>query len=108
MTFTRKIYAYLGFCPSQESAKQFKTKNNESTTLADKRKPREMMTYIGVFLSFFGIIPYYFEDTSINGITDTIILHGRIGLASFILGVILIIFGAIIPRITNKIKSLGA
>ena len=108
MTFTSKIYAYLGFCPSQESAKHFKTKNNESTTLADKRKPREMMTYIGVFLSFLGIIPYYFEDTSITGITDTIILHGRIGLASFILGVILVIFGAIIPRITNKIKSLGA
>ena len=108
MTFTSKIYAYLGFCPSQESAKHFKIKNNESTTLTYKWKPREMMTYIGVLLIFFGIIPYYFEDTSITGITDTIILHGRIGLASFILGVILIIFGAIIPRITNKIKSLGA
>ena len=108
MMFMRKVLTYLGFCPSQESAKHFTKRSTEPTTLTYKWKPREMMTYIGVLLVFFGIIPYYFEDTSITGITDTIILHGRIGLASFILGVILIIFGAIIPRITNKIKSLGA
>jgi hypothetical protein len=107
MTYINKILIYLGFCPSQESAKHFKIKNNESTELTHRWKPREMMTYIGVVLSFVGMIPYYFEDTSITGVTDTIILHGRLGLASFILGTILIIFGAIIPRIINKIRMIG-
>ena len=107
MTFRNKILIYLGFCPSQESAKHFKIKNNESSELTHRWKPREVMTYIGVLLSLVGMIPYYYEDTSITGVTDTIILHGRVGLASFIIGVILIIFGAIIPRITNKIRIIG-
>jgi hypothetical protein len=47
-------------------------------------------------------MPFYLEDSSIAGVTDTIILHGRLGLASFILGAILIIFGAIISRIMKK------
>jgi hypothetical protein len=103
----KKLLVYLGFCPRQESAKNFKIKNSKSTKPVNRWKPKEMLTYLGVLLCFFGIIPYYFEDSSITGITDTMILHGRIGAASFILGVILIIFGVIIPRILTKIRSLG-
>jgi len=101
------MLTYLGFCPSQESAKHFKIKKSKSTEHPSDWKPRELMTYIGLLLSFVGIIPYYFEDTSITGITDTIILHGRIGFASFIIGITLIILGAIIPRILKTIRTVG-
>jgi hypothetical protein len=53
------------------------------------------------------MIPYYFDDTSITGVTETIILRGRLGLTSFILGLMLIIFGAIIPRIMRRIRMIG-
>ena len=103
-----KLLVFLGFCPSRESAKNFKIKKSESTELETRWKPNKMMTYLGVIPSIFGCIPYYFEDTSISGVTDTIILHGKIGAASFVLGLILIVFGNIIPRTITMIRNLEA
>jgi hypothetical protein len=99
MTFTRKIFTYLGFCPGKESAEHFRLKNNSFTQNARKWKPRGIVTSIGVLLIFAGLMPFYLEDSSVIGVTDSMILHGRLGLTSFILGAILIIFGAIIPKI---------
>ena len=104
MTYTNKLLTYLGFCPSKESAQGFITKNNPLSERTKKWKTNEMMTFTGVFLFFVGMTPYYFEDTSITGVTDTIILHGKLGFACFILGAILIIFGTIIPRIITKLR----
>jgi Mg2+/Co2+ transporter CorB len=105
MTFTNKILVFLGFCPSKESAQRFSVKNNSLTTNANKWKSKDLFTPLGVLLIFAGLMPFYLEDSSITGVTDTIILHGRLGLASFILGVILIIFGAIIPKIIIKLGN---
>jgi hypothetical protein len=102
MTFTNKLLIYLGFCPSKESAQRFRIRNDTLTTNAHRWKSRDLFTPLGVLLIFVGLMPFYLEDSSIVGVTDTIILHGRLGLASFILGAILIIFGAIIPRIMKK------
>jgi len=105
MMLMNKVLTYLGFCPSKKSAQRFKVRNNTLNVREQNWKPRDkMMTFIGVLLIFAGMIPFYIEDTSIAGVTDTIILHGRLGLASFILGAILIIFGAIIPRIITKLR----
>jgi len=107
MTYTNKLLTYLGFCPTKESAQRFKIKNTTINERTQNWKPREILSITGVLLIFVSMIPYYFEDTSITGVTDTIILHGKLGLASFILGTILIIFGAIIPRIITKTRNMG-
>jgi hypothetical protein len=102
-----KIFAYLGFCPSKESAQNFNA-NNVFESREQKWKPYyTLMTYTGALLLFTGIVPFYFEDTSISGVTDTILLHGKIGVTSFLLGVILLISGSIVPRILIKMRKLG-
>ena len=105
MTFTNKILVYLGFCPSKESAQRFSVRNDTFTPNTHKWKSRDLITPLGVLLIFAGLMPFYLEDTSIVGVTDTIILHSRLGLASFILGAILFIFGAIIPKIIIKLRN---
>ena len=104
MILSKKLLTYLGFCPSKESAKRFKTKNNTLTARVYNWKPRGLVTFIGVLLIFAGLMPFFIEDSSVAGVTDTLILHCGLGLASFILGAILIIFGAIIPRIITKLR----
>ena len=107
MTFTSKILTYLGFCPSKESAQNFDA-NNFFESREQKWKPYySLMTYMGVLLLFTGLVPFYFEDTSISGVTDTILLHGKIGATSFIFGLILFISGSIVPRILVKMRKLG-
>ena len=107
MTFMNKILIYLGFCPSQESAKHFKTSKVLESREQNWKPYYKFMTYSGVILFFTGLIPFYFEDTSISGVTDTIILHGKIGVICFLFGVIIIISCSIVPRIHVKIRKLG-
>jgi hypothetical protein len=108
MMLRRIIFTYLGFCPSKDSDQSFRIKNNASTARLHIWKPRSrMMMFIGVLLIFAGLMPFFLEDSSIAGVTDSIILHCRLGLASFILGVVLIILGAIIPLIITKLNFGG-
>lgn len=107
MTFTKKFFIYLGFCPSKESAKHFRLKSNSFTKNVRKWKPKGVVMFIGVLLIFTGLIPFYVEDSSFAGVTDTIIFHGKLGLTSFILGAILVILGAVIPKIIIKLGIEG-
>jgi hypothetical protein len=60
-----------------------------------------------MLLIFAGFMPFFLEDSSVSGVTDAILLHGRLGKTSIILGVILIIFGAIIPKTVTKLGFKG-
>ena len=106
MTFTKKVFTYLGFCPSKESAQHFRV-NNTVAKDARKWKHRGTVTFIGMLLIFVGFMPFFLEDSSVSGVTDAILLHGRLGKTSIILGVILIIFGAIIPKTITKLGFEG-
>ena len=102
-----KIFSYLGFCPSKESAKSYKTKNKVETPRYKLKTYYPFLNYTGILLIFTGMAPSFFEDTSITGVTDTIILHGKIGAALFLIGFTLITFCGIIPWIHGLIRKFG-
>jgi hypothetical protein len=103
----KKIFIYLGFCPGKESAKHFRVKNNSYTQNIRKLKHKSRMMFIGALLIFTGFMPFFFEDSSVTGITDAIILHGRLGLTSIILGLIIIISVIATPRILKILEIKG-
>jgi hypothetical protein len=104
----QKILTCLGFCPSKESAKNFGGKNMYIESNSNKWKPyRRFLSYTGVLLVFTGLAPFYFEDTSVTGVTDTIILHSRIGVTCFLLGITLICIGVLFPRIADMLRKTG-
>ena len=107
MIFTKKIFIYLGFCPGKESAKYFGVKKYSYTENIQKWKHRSSMTFVGLLLIFTGFMPFFFEDSSVAGVTDAIILHGRLGFTSIILGLIIIIFLAVVPRILKILEIKG-
>jgi hypothetical protein len=96
--FKNILLTFLGFCPGKESAQGFRKRNNKIISRFQKLKPKDRMK-IGVILIFVGLVPYFFIDTSITGVTDIIRLYCSLGLASFTIGVILIISSLIIPLI---------
>ena len=102
-----KILSYLGFCPSKESAKSFKTKNEVKNPRHKWKTYYPFLNYTGILLIFTGMVPSFFEDTSLTGVTDTIILHGKIGAALFLIGLTLIIFCGIIPWVQGLIRKFG-
>ena len=107
MILTKKIFIYLGFCPGKESAKYFGVKKYSYTENIRKLKHKSSMMFVGVLLIFMGFMPFFFEDSSVIGVTDAIILHGRLGLTSIILGLILIISGVVVPRIFKILEIKG-
>jgi len=56
MTFMNKILAYLGFCPSKESAQRFSVRNN---TLTLKRKDYRDAIIPGICIGVLSTILFY-------------------------------------------------
>jgi len=103
-----KILTYLGFCPGKESAQNFETNTNTIEEKNQKWRPyRKFLSYTGVLLVFTGLVPFFFEDTSITGVTETILLHGKIGITCFLLGISLIIYGILYPKISYILRKTG-
>jgi len=106
MTYTNKLLTYLGFCPTKESAQHFNIDLNQLIERTQNWNPIKLLSIIGVLLLLIGLLPYYYEDTSITGVTDAITLRCWLGLASFVLGAILIIFGAIVARASDGSRTI--
>jgi len=103
-----KILTYLGFCPGKESAQNFDINTNTIEEKNQKWRPyRRFLSYTGVLLVLTGLVPFFFEDTSITGVTETILLHGRIGVTCFLLGISLIFFGILYPKISYILRKTG-